>query len=884
MDALKKKLSDAGVSQSAYNKAVQQATGHNKQQRLSLTDLKSGLDLAAQGLRYVQAGYDATVGAAQKYAGTVRDLSAVSGTSAEESSRLLQVLDDFQVSAEDVNTAVRKMTQQGLVPTTESLAQLSDEYLAINDPMERNKFILDNLGKSGLQWTNVLKQGGDAIRQLSDGVSENLILTNQEVTQMELWRLKMDSVSDSIEGMKIQLGIGLVGVLDGSTAAIQKHAQELFKQAEGYEFNSNMTGRYTEAQQAAWKEAVRQATEQHYMAEGIDTATESFEDQTDAVKEDEEAIKAISDANQQFLRVLGDVGGELTTYKEGVEEVNEQFGESEYVTDLYKQRLDELLQTYRDGDSTQKEYLDGVKELQSDYQDGTFAAQEQQKAVSALGAEYQAAKDKIVLSIVEMKLAQDGWTNEELGAYLKVGEQLGVFTQDQIAAASAAVETADNIIAGYSGVTTTMDQMYASAASMGEAVGTTGTGFTTAATGAGLLATNTGKANKVLLDAKDPIKHIGERAANAGDGFGIMASGAGKLAEVISSEALPAVAGLKSQILGLPKSGTQWNYAINIDVSGSVPGNLPPSGGGGGAINVGGGILGGACFVAGTLVAMADGSLARIEDVRVDDEIRSWHDGEFITVKVEKTFHHLASETPQLVKLNGVLIGTPEHLIYVGGDWLPLGFLHRGEALLIDGKPGQVTSIEPVPGFVPVYNLETNHESHNYFANGILVHNGKATGGTLNPGAFTIVGEGAGGWSPTAEVVYNGMVIPHTAAQWMKDAGMLGGSRGMASGGSLRGENLLPPTRDKDELDQVRIEQNEIQESETAAVAETIASFVSADIQQATAAQSVAFSNFMSASTAATAEQTVILKQILNKLPSARDEATAIRENALKDF
>jgi hypothetical protein len=50
----------------------------------------------------------------------------------------------------------------------------------------------------------------------------------------------------------------------------------------------------------------------------------------------------------------------------------------------------------------------------------------------------------------------------------------------------------------------------------------------------------------------------------------------------------------------------------------------------------------------------------------------------------------------------------------------------------------------------------------------------RATGGTLNGAGYTIVGEGASGWSPTAEVIVGNTVIPHDAAQWMKNAGLLG--------------------------------------------------------------------------------------------------------------
>ena len=151
--------------------------------------------------------------AAQQYSQSVRDLALVSGVGAEESSRLIQVLDDFQISAEDVTAATRAMTKQGLTPTIETLAQLSDAYKKINDPMEKNKFIIENLGRAGLQWVNALNAGGDALRSMGAEVSANLILTDKQVANMEKARLAQDAWNDTIEGGKIAIGAWIGGMV-----------------------------------------------------------------------------------------------------------------------------------------------------------------------------------------------------------------------------------------------------------------------------------------------------------------------------------------------------------------------------------------------------------------------------------------------------------------------------------------------------------------------------------------------------------------------------------------------------------------------------------------------------------------------------------------------
>jgi hypothetical protein len=168
--------------------------------------LLSGLGVAAGAIYGAGKAAAASYMEFQNYAGSVRDLSAISGTGAEETSRFIQVLDDFQISAQDVTTATKAMTKQGLAPTVETLAKLADQYKAIQDPMDRNAFVLKNLGKGGLNWVNALQQGGDALREMGDEVNANLILTDDQIAMSEQSRLAIDALSDSWQGIKVSIG------------------------------------------------------------------------------------------------------------------------------------------------------------------------------------------------------------------------------------------------------------------------------------------------------------------------------------------------------------------------------------------------------------------------------------------------------------------------------------------------------------------------------------------------------------------------------------------------------------------------------------------------------------------------------------------------------
>ncbi|MBD0256487.1 MAG: hypothetical protein ICV83_12280 [Cytophagales bacterium] len=147
----------------------------------------------------------------------------------------------------------------------------------------------------------------------------------------------------------------------------------------------------------------------------------------------------------------------------------------------------------------------------------------------------------------------------------------------------------------------------------------------------------------------------------------------------------------------------------------------------------------GACFVAGTLVATAEG-LRPIEGIRAGQKVqaRDVFSGQTGYGTVRRQFVRQAT---QLVRLwvGGTLIeATVEHPFYINGHWLPAGQLQKGDQLtLAQGSVtasvrgdyltpamARVDSIAYLDTLVRVYNLEVAG-FHTYFVGtqGVLVHN-----------------------------------------------------------------------------------------------------------------------------------------------------------------
>lgn len=166
------------------------------------------------GLVVAKQVYDATVSATMAYAREVRDLSIVTGESAERTSRLVQVLDDFEISGETLTAAMRALRTQGISPTVDSLAAMSDRFLALNPGLERQNFLAENFGaRIGPQFANMMLQGGAAIRERGEAVSDSLILDAAAIRKSEEFRLAVDELNDEFFGLKVTIGTTVIPII-----------------------------------------------------------------------------------------------------------------------------------------------------------------------------------------------------------------------------------------------------------------------------------------------------------------------------------------------------------------------------------------------------------------------------------------------------------------------------------------------------------------------------------------------------------------------------------------------------------------------------------------------------------------------------------------------
>lgn len=349
----------------------------------------------------------------QEYAGAVRDLALASGASAEEASRLLQVLDDYEISAENVTQATRAMTRNGLAPTVETLASLSDQYLALNTAQEKNAFVIENLGRGGLEWVNVLNQGGEAILALNNGINQNLILTDEQIRKTEEFRLAQDAFNDNIDGMKVSLGLGVMELVNTNfqMERLRDLAIEL-----------GATG---------GMEASKFAASIISMSHNADSAAQSYTAMAQAIEQSSSVVGQMVEETAlpqiDYKSLIGDIQNfqnEQDRYSQTNEKLLAQ--ESELLL-----RRDELIRQLDEMTEWQKKYSQEGKDAQAELEGIPLALQANADALAANAEAHKRWAAETVYAFAVARASADGSISEVEGELLiGAGEALGLFSEE----------------------------------------------------------------------------------------------------------------------------------------------------------------------------------------------------------------------------------------------------------------------------------------------------------------------------------------------------------------------------------------------------------------------------------------------------------------------
>lgn len=383
--------------------AIGSAFGRIQERIVSILSANLLENLGRQMIQFSKEAIDSTV----KYANSVRNLQLASGQTAEEASRMIQVFDDFKINVDNLSMAFRKMTSEGLTPNIETIAQLADEYVALQSPLEKNKLLMDKFGRSGLEMAEMMSKGGGAIREMGAAVDESLILTQEGVDAAREYEIALDSWNDAVQGLKVSIGTGLLPVLSDTI---------------------NWINASTEA-------------DKRLREEGLQPGTQAYYDRRNAIMNEIKAEQQLQNelmltagAAGEVTEAIGDIkdfGGDVTFVLGFQAKTNDFESEKDKILGQMEEIKDEIIAMQESWRRSDKQKIPG---LQEDLMALTGELNKNE-------AEFKQWQKQAVFSLIQTKLAADGLSDMEFEQLMAIGEELGVLDPEVVDQATAMMDS-----------------------------------------------------------------------------------------------------------------------------------------------------------------------------------------------------------------------------------------------------------------------------------------------------------------------------------------------------------------------------------------------------------------------------------------------------------
>ena len=456
-----------------FNQGLGETAKKTDQAMAGFKDFTKVLGAGAAAIFTVSKGLDATIGSYVQYGQQVRELSTNLGISTEETSRLIQVSDDFKISVEEVRTSLQLAAKNGFEPSVENLAKLADRLQAMESPTERAAELSKIFGRNWAILNPLLAEGGDALRANAASIEDNLILSAESVAKTREWELALDEWQDRVEAAKIGVGSFLVeGLLPWFHIAEAMPAliEDMGEKLEDSIPAESQIGRWLRMGQVGQSagEDISEALE------GIsETAAETIEMLPEQI---DEALKHLAllvrtDIQEDFFDTREEIAGLNQELEDlGQQRIDDKFKleakrleDLEQAKDHLKELKDDLLLArLRMGDFTDatsdatkvaaqmeisqltaeiKEQSTVIQELGSvsveelikldaEYDERTASIKEKIESVTEA---WDAQTKRMIFDLAQQRLAQGGFTEEELTALSKLAGPSGLGLIDESA-------------------------------------------------------------------------------------------------------------------------------------------------------------------------------------------------------------------------------------------------------------------------------------------------------------------------------------------------------------------------------------------------------------------------------------------------------------------
>lgn len=160
-------------------------------------------------LQFVDSATKSTIA----YGEAVQETISITGQSSEVASRMLNLFTLFGISQSEATMAARQFAKDGVEFSLPTLQKLAAGYQALNDPAEKQKYLLDNLGRSGFYYAEMLSQTTTRLDELYNSTNKVLVLNREQQEQLDNYSISVNQLNQNWLAVKVNIGEKVVPVL-----------------------------------------------------------------------------------------------------------------------------------------------------------------------------------------------------------------------------------------------------------------------------------------------------------------------------------------------------------------------------------------------------------------------------------------------------------------------------------------------------------------------------------------------------------------------------------------------------------------------------------------------------------------------------------------------
>lgn len=251
LDREGQEIIDLTQKMNGYEDKTDRAKDSNARLVSTMADVKAAFDLTRQGLEYLKQGFDATIKAAADWGDEVGDMAQLTGQSAREMSEMAATLELVGVDMGTLKRVLKTLAADGINLNMKSLMELNRQYQAIQDPVEKNKFLFDRFGKSAADMAEVMGRSSEELDRLNKAaLASGKVIDDKTAAAAENLNVELAILKQRAEGAGITIGNVLIPALNSGGQNMSFMANSTLMLNQEFRENAIVTNAATRAAEA----------------------------------------------------------------------------------------------------------------------------------------------------------------------------------------------------------------------------------------------------------------------------------------------------------------------------------------------------------------------------------------------------------------------------------------------------------------------------------------------------------------------------------------------------------------------------------------------------------------------------------------------------------